>query len=32
MPANMTSVRLQVLNAIVAKFDGMQADQPAQDP
>ena len=28
----MTSVRLQVLNAIVAKFEGMQADQPAQDP
>jgi hypothetical protein len=32
MPANMTSVRLQVLNAIVAKFEGMQAEQPTNDP
>lgn len=30
--ANMTSVRMTVLNAILAMFQGMTADQPASDP
>jgi len=29
---NMTSVRLQILDAIVASFAAMQADQPDEDP
>jgi hypothetical protein len=32
MPANMTSVRLQILKNIVAGFMAMQADQPGGDP
>ncbi|MGO9740700.1 MAG: hypothetical protein ACLPN5_04140 [Roseiarcus sp.] len=32
MTANVTSVRLTILNAIVAIFQGMQADQPTNDP
>jgi hypothetical protein len=32
MTANVTSVRLTILNAIVAMFQNMQADQPTNDP
>jgi len=32
MAANMTSVRLQILQAIETYFAGMQADQPTDDP
>jgi hypothetical protein len=32
MPANVTSVRLSILSAIVATFQNMHADQPADDP
>lgn len=32
MSANVTSVRLNILNAIVAVFQKMQADQPTNDP
>jgi hypothetical protein len=32
MPANMTSVRLTILQAIESYFAAMQADQPADDP
>ena len=32
MSANMTSVRLNILNAIVAMFQNMAADQPTEDP
>ena len=32
MTANVTSVRLTILNAIVAAFQNMQADQPTNDP
>ena len=32
LPANMLSVRGRVLNAVVAKFQAMDADLPANDP